>query len=118
MSFSEGLNECLRTSIPVAFMALTFLSISLAGANYQTPNPTTSFPDGVPGNTTDPFGYTNHELLLGSEDAFFWFLVPLFGLLSVGICVALNYVVLGLIYVLALLYSVARSSSRWNTDGR
>lgn len=117
MSFAEGLNECLRSSIPVSFLALTFLSVSLAGAGQKTMQETKPWFFDRSGNSTNPFNYANHELLLGSEDAFFWFLIPLFGLLSVGICVLVNYIAMVLTYFLALLYTAARSS-RWISDGR
>jgi pimeloyl-ACP methyl ester carboxylesterase len=116
MSFAEGINECLRSSIPVSFVALTCLSVSLAGAGQKTMQQSKPWFDGS-GNSTDAFSSAHHELLLGSEDSFFWFLVPLFGLLSVGMCVAINYVALGLTSIFALLYTAIRSS-RWISDGR
>ncbi|ORY18521.1 GPI inositol-deacylase-like protein [Clohesyomyces aquaticus] len=119
MSFAEGLNECLRTSLPFAFAALTFLSISLAGARHQTSKSAQHWLlNGRSSNSSDPFSYTNHELLLGSEDTFFWFLVPLFGLMCIGICVVVNYAALGLTYLLTLIYSALRSSSMRSEDGR
>lgn len=119
MSFAEGLNVCLQTSLPFAFAALTFLSISLAGARHPTSKSTLHWPLNVAwGNVTDPFTYTNHELLLGSEDTFFWFLVPLFGLMCIAVCVAVNYVALGVIYLLSFLYSVFPSAAAPTDDGR
>jgi glycosylphosphatidylinositol deacylase len=119
MSFAEGLNECLRSSLPFALAALTFLSIALAGAQHQTAKTNTFWNFGGRGsNTSDPFTYTNNELLMGTEDAFYWFLIPLFGLMCIGICVAINYAALALTFVLALLYSVVFRSSSRNEDGR
>ncbi|KAF2198966.1 GPI inositol-deacylase [Delitschia confertaspora ATCC 74209] len=119
MSFSESLNECLRSSIPVVFVGLTFLSVSIAGASYQaSPSNKPWFAFWGAGNATDPFSYTNHELLLGSDDSFFWFLIPLFGLMSVGIVVVVNYAALGLTYIFVLLYSAALSFSRRNNDAK
>ncbi|KAF2792757.1 GPI inositol-deacylase-like protein [Melanomma pulvis-pyrius CBS 109.77] len=119
MSFAEGLNECLRSSLPFAFAALTFLSIALAGTRHQTAKSTQHWLlNARSSNGTNPFDYTNNELLLGSEDTFFWFLVPLFGVMCIGICVAVNYVALAVTYVLAMLYSALRSSTLQNSDGR
>lgn len=119
MSFAEGLNECLRSSLPLAFAALTFLSIALVGAQHQNSPATRHWlQDIIGGNASDPFDYTNNELLLGSEDTFFWFLVPLFGLICVGICVVLNYITLGVTYLLALIYSAFRSSTLRNDEAK
>ncbi|KAL5436047.1 GPI inositol deacylase [Paraphaeosphaeria minitans] len=102
VSFIEGINECVRTSLPMTLGALTLLSISLAGARNQ-----------VAGSThgASHLRDTNYELLLGTQDIFFWFLVPLFGLMCVAICVVVNYVALGLVSMLALLYSLLPSTS-------
>jgi glycosylphosphatidylinositol deacylase len=118
MSFAAGLNECLKSSLPFAFAALTFLSIALAGAQ-KTAQSTQHWPlNGRFSNGTNSFDYTNNELLLGSEDTFFWFLVPLFGIMCVSMCVAVNYVALAVTYLFALLYSVLRSSTMRNDEGR
>ena len=119
ISFAEAMNECVKSSLPFAFAALTFLSIALSGARHENvkANPHWAL-DEQPGNFTTSFDYTNNELLLGSEDSFFWFLVPLFGVMCVGICVAVNYVVLAITYVFAILYSVLRSSPLQNGDGK
>ncbi|KAF2265918.1 GPI inositol-deacylase-like protein [Lojkania enalia] len=117
MSFAEGLNECVRSAIPFAFATLTFLSIALAGARHSTSVPTQNWLLNGAGNLTDVLNYANNELLLGSGNTFFWFLVPLFGLICTGVCVAVNYVTLVVTYILALIYSVLRPSSK-NEDGR
>jgi hypothetical protein len=62
--------------------------------------------------------YTRNDLLLGSQDPFFWFLVPLFGLLCVGICVAVNYVAIAVTHTFAVLYSFFYSASLRVDDGR
>jgi hypothetical protein len=117
MSFAEGLNQCLRSSLPFAFAALTFLSIAIAGAQNQGSQSRQWLSNAGVGNASDPFDYTNNELLLGSGDNFFWFLIPLFGLMSVGVCVAVNYVALALIYILTVIYASLRSSSLRNSEG-
>lgn len=109
MSFSQGLNACLETSLPLALVALTFLSITLAGAQHQSKKWSL---DGRTVNATALFGDASNELLLGSDDTFFWFLVPLFGLMCVGICVAVNYIALLLELIFASLYSLKTSTLR------
>src|SRR5580693_8856137 len=85
MSFAESLNQNLRGSIPLSFMSLTFFAVYLAGTTQlESPN----FPrwyDLYRGNSTESFGdYINNNLLIGSPDPFFWFLVPTFGVISIG----------------------------------
>src|ERR1700723_365755 len=98
MSFSESLNQCLRSSLPVSFIALTFLAMSLARASQEPPRqPGHWLTRSWSGNATEIIiDYTKNDLLLGSQDTFFWFLVPLFGVICIGICVAVNYLALGL----------------------
>lgn len=47
-----------------------------------------------------------HDLLMGSQDPFFWFLMPLCGLASVGVCVLLNYAALILIRLCAIIATI------------
>ncbi|KAJ4364650.1 GPI inositol deacylase [Neocucurbitaria cava] len=109
MSFAQSLNECLSTSIPLTLAALTFLSIVLAGSRHQSVK--YGSVDGAPANATTMLDKADHELLLGSDDPFFWFLVPLFGLMCTGICVTVNYIALLLEYIFALIYSSVRRST-------
>ncbi|KAJ4288991.1 GPI inositol deacylase [Kalmusia sp. IMI 367209] len=108
VSFAEGLSESVRTSLPFIFAALTLLSVaSLAGVHRQTSGSTHQWPLHVTSNNGSGLvNGTDHELLLGTQDAFFWFLVPLFGLMCVAICVVVNYVALVLVSLFALLYSL------------
>ncbi|KAG9198559.1 GPI inositol deacylase [Epicoccum nigrum] len=115
MSFANGFNECLYSSLPLALAALTFLSIALAGARSQTYK---HWPlHAVASNTTTVLDDASHELLLGSDDTFFWFLVPLFGLMCIGICVALNYVTLLITSTIAMIYALVSSAALRNEDG-
>ncbi|CAO2653726.1 Nn.00g031370.m01.CDS01 [Neocucurbitaria sp. VM-36] len=109
MSFSQSLNECLSTSIPLSLAALTFLSIALAGSRHQSMEHRAL--NGTPNNATSMLDNANHELLLGSDDPFFWFLTPLFGLMCTGVCVVVNYVALLLEYIFSFIYSCLRSST-------
>jgi glycosylphosphatidylinositol deacylase len=107
ISFAQGLNECMHSSLPLAFAALTFLSIALTGAQYQANKSRVSGP--TPGFDESSSYNADNDLLLGSDDPFFWFLVPLFGLMCTAICVVVNYVVLLLVYVFASLYTLIKS---------
>lgn len=116
MSFAQGLNECLHSSLPLALAALTFLSVTLAGAQHQFKMQPS--PHGRPGNVTTFLDNTNNELLLGSEDTFFWFLVPLFGVMCIATCVAINFVALLLTYILAFIYTLVKSSQLQDAEGK
>ncbi|EOA86267.1 uncharacterized protein SETTUDRAFT_110320 [Exserohilum turcica Et28A] len=113
-SFSQGLNECLTTSLPLALSALTFLSIALATAQYQSKK---WFLGSKSANMT-LFDDANNELLLGSDDTFFWFLVPLFGLMCIGVCVAVNYVAMLLEVIFASIYSMVLTARLRKDDGK
>lgn len=116
MSFSEGMDQCIRTSLPVLFMALTFLSLSFAKASHSMLGEELL---GHQQNATEsPKSFTKNELLLGSHDPFFWFLIPLFGLICVGVCIAANYVVLALTQIFTVIYSRIRSVTLRNDEGR
>lgn len=103
ISFSDALDECLRSSIPVLFLALTLFGMSYPHASG------TSIPDLLgwrSNNSLDALAkFTQNDLLLGTHDPFLWFLVPLFGIVSIGICVALNYITLMLTHVSAVVYT-------------
>ncbi|KAF2760597.1 GPI inositol-deacylase [Pseudovirgaria hyperparasitica] len=109
MSFSEALNQCLKTSLPVLILALTFFSTSLARASMLSAGTTSPYdwflrPFVNTGGMVSAIDYSKNDFLLGFQDAFFWFLVPLFGLISTGICVLLNFTVLTLTHIFALIY--------------
>lgn len=115
MSFSEGMDQCIRTSLPVLFVALTFLSLSLVRATHSMEQQ--GLLSHHPRNATESFSdFTRNELLLGSHDPFFWFLIPLFGLMSVGVCITANYVVLALTQIFTTAYTRIRALTSRNDD--
>ncbi|KAL9000380.1 MAG: hypothetical protein Q9169_000897 [Polycauliona sp. 2 TL-2023] len=99
VTFMESMDFCSRTSMPLLFLALTVLSISLAASSTA---PSTGWSHWGMNATTSAIDYTRNDLLLGSQDPFFWFLVPMFGLLSASFCVIMNYAALGVIFLLQL----------------
>jgi glycosylphosphatidylinositol deacylase len=116
MSFSEGMDQCIRTSLPVLFIALSFLSLALAN------HAMTSVGEEILGpqhEATESFlQFTKNDLLLGSNDPFFFWLVPLFGVISVGVCIVLNYITLALTQVFTFCYAKLRNVRLRNDDGR
>ena len=112
---------CLRKSLPLILLAMSFLAMSLSASSSAPSKPTSSGLFGWRGNATESaIDYTKNDLLLGSQDPFFWFLVPLFGLASAGICVVINYTALLVLHALCLLYSHVTARPAWlkNDDRR
>jgi len=115
MSFSEGLDMCLRTSVPVLFVALTLFGISYPQTSGTIGPSLLSWRADKAVEAS--FDFTQNDLLLGTHDPFFWFLVPLFGVVSIGICVGLNYIALLLTHVLAVIYAtILRLLGRANSS--
>jgi hypothetical protein len=121
MSFSESLDLCLRQSLPLVLLALTCLSVSLAQASSAPPQTTSSGFWGWGGNATESaVDFTKNDLLVGSQDPFFWFMVPLIGLVCVGACVIINYAALAFTHVFSILYGWLTARPAWlrNDDRR
>ena len=121
MSFSESLDLCLRQSLPLVLLALTCLSISFAQTSSAPHQPV---PDGIwgwRGNATESqIDFTKNDLLVGSQDPFFWFMVPLIGLVCVGACVMINYGALAMTHFFSILYGWLSIKPAWlrNDDRR
>ncbi|TDZ28053.1 GPI inositol-deacylase [Colletotrichum spinosum] len=92
ISFSESLDMCLRQSIPLILLSLTFLSLSMTGSwalalgrfwnwRHTTPNPA---------------DFHSNDLLTGTQDPFLWFLLPLIGVVCIGVCAVLHFATLAL----------------------
>ncbi|KAF2719316.1 PGAP1-domain-containing protein [Polychaeton citri CBS 116435] len=116
MSFSESMDQCLRTSLPTIFTALTFLAVALSKAT-QRPW-TRSLLSKTTHSTPLDIDFTMNDLMLGTSDPFFWFLVPLFGLVSVGVCISLNYVTLIITHMITFVYSTIRAFVQKNDEER
>lgn len=121
ITFSESIDLCLRSSLPLLLLALTFLATSLAMANSSPRGTNSGSPFVWGGNATESaIDFTKNDLLLGSQDPLFWFLLPLFGLVSTGFCVVLNYVALGVTWILYIPYYLltARPGGAKYEEGR
>ncbi|KAG9238871.1 GPI inositol-deacylase-like protein [Amylocarpus encephaloides] len=117
MSFMESLDMCLRQSLPLVLAALTCLSVSFA----QTNSAASSGFWGWRGNATETqIDFTKNDLLTGSQDPFFWFMVPLIGLVCVGVVVMVNYATLAITNIFSILYGWISVKPAWlrNEDKR
>ncbi len=116
ISFTESLDMCLRRSIPLMLASLTLLSLSMGTSRSQSSAGSWHSRNGTHGAVN----FHQNDLLVGTQDPFFWFLIPLIGLICICACTALHYVTLVLTYVLGLAYSFASSRPAWvrNDDRR
>ncbi|KAI9789168.1 MAG: GPI inositol deacylase [Peltula sp. TS41687] len=121
VSFAEALDLSLRWTLPLLSVALSIFAITLARGSSQRPQEVSNgFFPWSRNATESVIDYTKNDLLVGSPDPFFWFLVPMFGVISVGGCIVLNYIVIGLTYFLSVIYDFALSRPGWlrNEDKR
>lgn len=106
ISFLESVDLTLRSSLPFFLLALTLLSTSFSSPSYSV---LVESPTAWLANSTQAaanIDYDKNDMLLGSPDSFFWFLIPLFGVISVGVCVVSNYLVIAVTEVLCAVWSV------------
>jgi len=116
ISFSDSLDLCLRQSIPLMLVALTILSLS--ATTPSSPGNAGSWP--WKNGTVSAIDFHQNDLLIGTQDSFFWFLIPLIGLICVGICTMLNYIALALTHLLSAAVSLLSFRPGWvrNDDRR
>ena len=107
------MDYCLRSSLPILVLILTCLALTLGvGSTSSTSASISLF--GWKGNSTETvIDFAKNDLLLGSRDPIFWFLVPLFSLISIGICALVNYTTLGLTYIFCLPYNYLTARPAW-----
>lgn len=113
ISFIESLDCCLRQSLPLLLSLLTILSLSLTGSESSLLGISWYrwFSD------TPASDFHRNDLLVGTQDCFFWFLVPLIGLICIGVCTILHYATVTLTLLLGVVYEGACSVSCWRRQG-
>ncbi|KAI1324969.1 GPI inositol-deacylase [Xylariaceae sp. FL0255] len=97
--FSQSLGKCIRQSLPMLLLSMTFLSLSIGqsgSADYRTFWPWR--------NSQYMAEVGQNDLLVGTTDPFFWFLIPMIGIVCIGACVVLHYMALTLISLLGIAY--------------
>ncbi|KAI1095954.1 PGAP1-domain-containing protein [Rostrohypoxylon terebratum] len=97
--FSESLDFCLRRSLPMLLLSMTLLSLSMG----QSGSPGSKSP-WFWQNNTGAIDFAQNDLLVGTSDPFFWFLIPMIGIICVGVCLGLHYVAQLLIWLLSTVY--------------
>ncbi|KXJ92301.1 PGAP1-like protein-domain-containing protein [Microdochium bolleyi] len=99
ITFSESIELCLKRSLPLLMLSLTCLSLSVG--HPRTPDALLQYLKGYD-NTIPNFG--QNDLLTGTADPFFWFLIPMIGVVCIGACVVVHYLVLALVYIFSTIY--------------
>ncbi|TGJ80396.1 hypothetical protein E0Z10_g8368 [Xylaria hypoxylon] len=99
ISFSESLGNCLRRSLPMLLLSMTFLSLSIGQSGSMDHGAILPW-----WSSTSTMDFAQNGLLVGTTDPFFWFLIPMIGIVCVGVCVVLHYIALALISLLSILY--------------
>ncbi|KAJ8124976.1 hypothetical protein O1611_g8665 [Lasiodiplodia mahajangana] len=99
VSFSESLGSCIRRSLPMLLLSMTFLSLSIGQSGPMDQGAAWTWR-----SSTSTIDFAHNGLLVGTTDPFFWFLIPLIGIVCVGVCVVLHYIALTLISLLSVIY--------------
>jgi len=131
ITFMEALDIALRRNLPALILCMTVLAVEFASGLASDPNTSASSESFSTSpelsansisqnihswqrNATETFlSFTRNDLLLGQADPFFWFLMPLFGLISIGATVVLNYVALLLTAALNAIYVFISAQTAW-----
>jgi glycosylphosphatidylinositol deacylase len=116
ISFTRALDLSLRHSTPLLLLSLTLLAMSLSGA----PSMFRTLP--FMGKLASPVtsrDFASNDLLTGTSDPFYWFLTPIIGIVSLGVCAVLHFLMLALTHIFALLYSlIAVAPGLTSTESR
>ncbi|KAK7715012.1 GPI inositol deacylase [Diaporthe eres] len=106
--FNESLDLCLRRSIPLILASLTLLSLSMDTSGAHGTASYWPFK-----NVTVGVDFRQNDLLAGTQDPFFWFMIPLIGIVCVGVCAVLNYMVLTVTSILSTVYGWISFRPAW-----
>lgn len=116
MSFSVSLDLCLRQSLPLVILALILLSLSFSMVNSTPPGSASSFRSLGVNTTESQIDFTKNDLLIGLQDPFFWFMVPLIGLVCIGVCVIVHYITFAITNLLSIMYSWVIIQPAWSRN--
>lgn len=106
--FLDSLDMCLRQSLPLLLLSLTLFALSTGTAS--SPRLQIFWPGR---NHTAAAGFAQNDLLVGTSDPFFWFLIPMIGLVCVGVCTIFHYMTILLTYIFSIVYAWAVMRPVW-----
>ena len=104
MSFNEGMEIMIAQTLPFTLVVFSTLAAYFAIIN-SMPSSISRSANNNKGATTKA-EYIRNDLLIGLQDPFFWFLAPLFALVSLGAVVVVNYVAMIIIRILMGYYTI------------
>ncbi|KAK8079900.1 GPI inositol-deacylase [Apiospora hydei] len=64
-------------------------------------------------NGTAAIDFSQNDLLIGTSDPVFWFMIPMIGLVCVGVCTCLHYMAVLLISVCTIIYRYMTTRPAW-----
>ncbi|KAJ4300229.1 GPI inositol deacylase [Collariella sp. IMI 366227] len=109
ISFSESLDLSLRQSIPLMLVSLTLLTVSMAEMASTGSASLWHWINGTP----SPIDFSQNDLLIGTQEPMFLFLLPLIGIICIGVCTGVNYLALILTHLLSALTSLLTFRPGW-----
>ncbi|KAJ1333601.1 GPI inositol-deacylase [Microdochium nivale] len=112
ITFSEGIERCLRRSLPLLMLSLTCLSVSVG--HPRTPDALLQYLKGY--DKTLP-NFSQNDLLTGTSNPFFWFLIPMIGVICIGACVVAHYLMLTLVHMFSTMYGYFVSRRAPTSEG-
>jgi glycosylphosphatidylinositol deacylase len=98
-------------------MMVVSLSFAKAESNHEIPSPLEQRSESHPSSAAS-MEFAKNDMLIGLRDPFFWFLAPLFALVSVGITVVINYLCMIIVHAATTVYSVFDPRPRWESHER
>ena len=101
ITFMDALDQSLKAPLPILLLSMTLFASAFTKAHHNGFHMPGTF-----NGTEGIIDYTSNDLLLGSQNNFFWFLVPLAGLISIGACIAINHVILALVSLFAIVHNL------------
>ncbi|KAK6828653.1 hypothetical protein PG987_011994 [Apiospora arundinis] len=64
-------------------------------------------------NGTAAVDFSQNDLLIGTSDPVFWFMIPMIGLVCVGVCTSMHYMAVLLISVCSVMYKYMTTRPAW-----
>ncbi|KAK8059656.1 hypothetical protein PG996_009586 [Apiospora saccharicola] len=106
--FLDSLDMCLRQSLPLLFLSLTLLAMATGPVDSSKPGRFWPWKNG-----TAAIDFSQNDLLIGTSDPVFWFMIPMIGLVCVGVCTSLHYMAVLLISVCRVIYRYMTTRPAW-----
>lgn len=112
LSFMDGLDSCLRQSLPLLLLSLTLFGLSVSHSDSSTGS-------WIWKNVAGSVDFQQNDLLIGTADPFFWFLVPMIGVVCIGVCIGFHYATLLLTSIICTIYGLlTRNRTRTQRDDK